>query len=282
VPTAPVLDKNTGQSIGGAYTYSDVIGSTKQSFAYRVMAINVVGDTWNYADPAINEIVSGGFPTVTTTSDPSNVASWVAAPAAPVMQSAILQVGPQVTVTWMDNATNEDSFVIERSLNGGAFSQIGTAPARNNTGTATFVDTSVTATSTQNIYAYRVAAVNAAGVTYSGNTASVVVPVMPAAPSNFTAANGPNGGGNSRSIILSWMNNAVAGTLTGFTIQRATNASFTGNSVNTVTVSATTTTLTQTGLSRNTAYYYRIRANNGTIIFSGWVNATPFPIITNP
>jgi FtsP/CotA-like multicopper oxidase with cupredoxin domain len=32
---------------------------------FRVSALNVVGDAWNYADPAINEIVSGGFPTVT-------------------------------------------------------------------------------------------------------------------------------------------------------------------------------------------------------------------------
>jgi hypothetical protein len=35
---------------------------------YRVVAQNTVGDTWNYADPGTNEIVSGGFPTVTATS----------------------------------------------------------------------------------------------------------------------------------------------------------------------------------------------------------------------
>lgn len=34
---------------------------------YRVVAQNTVGDTWNYADPNVNEIVSGGFPTVTAT-----------------------------------------------------------------------------------------------------------------------------------------------------------------------------------------------------------------------
>jgi FtsP/CotA-like multicopper oxidase with cupredoxin domain len=35
---------------------------------YRVVALNTVGDTWNYADPNINEIVSGGFPTYTVKS----------------------------------------------------------------------------------------------------------------------------------------------------------------------------------------------------------------------
>jgi FtsP/CotA-like multicopper oxidase with cupredoxin domain len=34
---------------------------------YRVVAQNTVGDTWDYADPNVNEIVSGGFPTVTAT-----------------------------------------------------------------------------------------------------------------------------------------------------------------------------------------------------------------------
>ncbi len=69
--------------------------------------------------------------------------------------------------------------------------------------------------------------------------------------------------------------------MTGFTIQRATNTTFTSG-VNTANVAANLTTLTQTGLSRNTNYYYRIRANNGTLVFSAWVNATPFPILTNP
>ena len=32
---------------------------------YRVVAENTVGDTWNYADANLNEILLGGFPTVT-------------------------------------------------------------------------------------------------------------------------------------------------------------------------------------------------------------------------
>jgi len=53
-------------------TTGEVLSFLDPSFVagdqYRVVAQNTVGDTWNYADPNINEIVSGGFPTVTATS----------------------------------------------------------------------------------------------------------------------------------------------------------------------------------------------------------------------
>ena len=80
-------------------------------------------------------------------------------------------------------------------------------------------------------------------------------------------------------MILTWSDNSS--NETGFTIQRATNALFT-QGLTTANVGANVTTLTQTGLTPNTQYWFRIRANNGTIIFTGWVNATPFPITTNP
>ena len=105
------------------------------------------------------------------------------------------------------------------------------------------------------------------------------MPAIPTAPSGFTAVNGPNGNGNSRSVILNWAD--TSSNETGFTIQRATNAAFTAG-LNTANVAANIITLTQTGLSRNTTYYYRIRANNGPVVSSGWVEATPLPITTNP
>jgi phosphodiesterase/alkaline phosphatase D-like protein len=98
------------------------------------------------------------------------------------------------------------------------------------------------------------------------------------APSSLTLVNGPNKN-KLRSVILTWADNS--NNETGFTIQRATNSLFT-QGLTTVTVGANVTTLTQTSLSPNTQYWFRIRANNGTIIFTFWVNATPFPILTNP
>jgi phosphodiesterase/alkaline phosphatase D-like protein len=78
---------------------------------------------------------------------------------------------------------------------------------------------------------------------------------------------------------LNWIDNS--NNETGFTIQRATNALFT-QGLTTVTVPANTTTLNVTGLAKNTQYWFRIRANNGTFVFTTWMNATPFPILTNP
>ncbi len=258
----------------GVRTYTDATFRWNTTvYSYRVVAQNTVGDTWNYADPAINGIVSGGFPTVTAQSASASVAVIQA----PSNLTAVLAAGPQVNLSWTDNATNESGFIVQRSNDGGVtFVQIAVAPARNNTGSVSFVDASIQPGMT---YVYRVAATSAVGQSAYSNTAQVVVPSVPVAPSNFIAVNGPNGNGNNRTVILTWTDNS--NNETGFTIQRATNAQFTSG-LNTVTVAANTTALTQTGLSRNTSYYYRIRANNGTIIFSAWVNATPFPITTNP
>ena len=57
--------------------------------------------------------------------------------------------------------------------------------------------------------------------------------------------------------------------------------SFTGNSVTTVGRREHDDAVV-TGLNRNTTYYFRIRVNNGTFVFTAYVNATPFPITTNP
>jgi hypothetical protein len=217
--------------------------------------------------------------TVQSISDPLIVGN---PPTAPTALTATLQAGPQISLTWMDNATNESGFVVERSITSNGvtspFVQIGTPPARNNTGTVTFVDKALALSGTNDTYTYRVAAVNLAGNSAYATT-TTIVPGSPVTPSNLKVVAGASSG-NSRSVILTWTDNSTIET--GFTIQRATNSGFTGNSVTSVTVAANATTYTWTGLSRNTPYYFRIRANNGTIIFSGWVNAAQFPFTTLP
>jgi len=128
-------------------------------------------------------------------------------------------------------------------------------------------------------YLYRVATETALGLSAYSNTASMTIPAQPAAPSDLTAANGPNGNGNSRTVNLAWTDNSD--NETGFTIQRSTNAGFTSG-VATTFVATDLQTATLTGLSRNTSYYIRIRAANGTIVSSAWVAASPSPILTNP
>ena len=248
-------------NIHGARSYIDATYQRDGVYQYRVSAKNTVG-------------YGGAFPslTVQSVSTPLVVGS---PPVAPTNLVATLQAGPQVLLTWLDNSTNESWFVIERSANGGAFTQIATVVHNNTTNSMSYTDVTIVA---GNTYTYRVTAINAAGSS-TPITASVAVPRRPALPSNLTATNGPNGTGNNRTVVLNWLDNS--NNETGFTIQQATNSTFT-RGLTTRTAPANTQTLTLTGLSRNTAYYFRIRADNGTIIFSAWVNATPFPITTNP
>jgi hypothetical protein len=205
----------------------------------------------------------------------------VVPPAAPTSLTRTLLAGPQIRLTWTDNAVNETDFLVQRSTDGGITWSPGvTVPAFTGTGTVTFTDTTVTTSPSDVTYSYKVAARNPGGTVFSTNPASVsvLVPALPAAPSNLFVVNGPNAN-KRRTVILTWIDNST--NETGFTIQRATNALFT-QGLTTATVGANVTTLTQTGLTPNTQYWYRIRANNGTIIVTAWVNATPFPITTNP
>ena len=54
--------------------------------------------------------------------------------AAPTGLTATLQSGPQVGLTWTDNATNETGFVVERAVGAGAFSTLATVGPRTNYG----------------------------------------------------------------------------------------------------------------------------------------------------
>jgi hypothetical protein len=239
--------------------------NSNTAYLYRAVAQNTAG-------------YGGEFMSLTTQSVSNPPLVVGTSPGAPTSLAATLQAGPQVSLTFTDTALNETGFAIQRSTTGvgGPFVQIATLPARNNTGSVTYVDTTIQPGTT---YTYRVAAMNVAG-TSTSNTVNVVVPAVPAAPSGFNAANVlPNPAGNNRTVRLTWTDNS--NNETGFTIQRATNAGFT-TGLNTANVAANSITLTQTGLSRNTNYYYRIRANNGTIISSAWVSAAPSPITTNP
>jgi predicted phage tail protein len=127
-----------------------------------------------------------------------------------------------------------------------------------------------------NTYVYQVTAVNAAGPSAPTNTVSVTVPAIPAAPTSFRVSV-VKAGGNNYTATLTWLDNAT--NETGFTIQRATNATFT-TGLASFNAAANVMTLTQT-VTRRTTYYYRIRANNagGSSV---WVNALPFPIRTGP
>ena len=242
---------------GGTRTITDTSYKQKAVYQYRVVAQNTIG----YAAPymsisaqSVSEPVIVGLPP----EDPSKL-------------TAVVQAGPNVLLQWRDNAANEKSFIIERSVNAGAFAALMTVAPRNGTGNVTYTDTSVTAGYS---YSYRVAAANIAGTSGYSNTATVTL-FIPAAPTNLRATAVPRGAQNAR-IILMWTDNA--NNETGFTIQRATNAAFTANLV-TSTVRANVTSFTTGNVFRKTQYYLRVQAGN-LAGQSAWVNVAPFPITT--
>ncbi|HNN12341.1 MAG TPA: multicopper oxidase domain-containing protein, partial [Anaerolineales bacterium] len=225
----------------GTVNYVDTTVTRGNTFTYRVAATNAMGS-----------------------SDFSNTAQVVItpAPATPTNLTAALQAGPQVALSWTDNATSETGFAIERAANGGAFTRIATAPARTNTGAVNYTDTTATA---GNTYTYRVAAVDAIGASAYSNTADVIIPTLPAAPSNLTAAAqaGPQ-------ASLSWTDNA--NNETGFIIQRSTNG---GAFTQIATPAADVTSFIDTTVATGNTYTYRVAAANaaGNSAFSNTAQA---------
>ena len=189
--------------------------------------------------------------TAKSVSDPLPIGT---APAAPTALTATLQAVLRVDLTLTDNAVNEVGFVIQRSTNGGPFTQIATAPARAGTGSVSYIDTTVAPGTT---YTYQVAATNAIAVSNFA-TATVVVPPVPAAPTILTAKSAASGSGEK--MTVTW--GSVPGA-TGYTIQWSTTAAFT-TIAGFGTVASTATTYTTGQLTRRT-YYVRAIANNNLV-----------------
>jgi hypothetical protein len=273
----------TGTPVG----FADTTVASNTAYWYRVFALgNTVGDTDVYPG-------SLGFPTMSADSVSSKLPVVVGTPATGVpadptlLQTPVVQAGPQVRLTWRDNAPSatkpnpETGFAVQRctvvppATTCSDFAQIALPGPRNGTGNVTYTDTTVTA---GNTYFYRVFAVNAAGPSvFPTNQASAIVPAIPAVPDSFTVSV-VKASGNNYTATLNWA--TVTNPPNGFTIQRATNSTFT-TGLNTVNPAAGARSLTQT-VTKNTTYYYRIRANNNISGSSAWKNALPFPIRTGP
>jgi hypothetical protein len=247
--------------LGNTTTYTDTVGSTM--YFYRLFASNVVGDTAVYAGSP------NGFPTKTANSGYSNVlgVNLPPPPAAPSNLTATILSSTSIRLNWTDNANNETGFRIEISTNGGTSYSLLTNVGAN---IVTYTNSALTTGTT---YTYRVQAFNAGGS--SAFSARVTVTLSsPLAPSGFTAT-AARANGNNDTVTLRWTDNS--NNEASFTIQRATNSTFTAGLTN-FTSAANTTTLVQT-VGRALTYYYRIQAIN-PVGSSAQVNATTFPVVT--
>lgn len=228
-------------------SYEDMSVVAGNSYDYRVAAVNA-GGTSTYAGP-VNVTIPGPQ-----------------APAAPEGLEANFEDTPLIHLQWTSNSTDETGFVIQRATDGVTFSDLATVGA----GLTTYDDLAVAGGVT---YTYQVAAVNANGTSVFAVSNSVLVPAdatPPAAPSNLAASNIAQ-----TTLTLTWSDNS--NNESGFVLQRATNSSFTSGLV-TVPLGADVTTYNDTGLRRNTRYYYRIQAVN---LFNEGLGPFPWSPVLN-
>ncbi|MDI6793562.1 MAG: fibronectin type III domain-containing protein [bacterium] len=174
-----------------------------------------------------------------------------------------------IDLAWQDNSVNEDEFRIYRgnSADTSTFSQVAT----NNTNDTTYTDTGLTA---KTRYYYYISGYNELGKSAGSNTAdTTTLDTQPAFPTNLSAT--PVNCSDTM-VNLTWKDNSgdTWGQETGFVIQRDTEAAFTAPPDKVDTVGTNVTSYTDTGLTRNTTYYYRIRSFSTTFGSRGWAPDT--------
>jgi FtsP/CotA-like multicopper oxidase with cupredoxin domain len=246
---APLNVPNVHQS----RTVTDPTSNPTTPYLYRVAALNTVG-------------YGSGFPTMTVRSTSDLLP--VNQPTAPTTLTATVQAGPKVSLSWRDNATNESGFVVERSTNGGTFTQVATPAARTGTGTVTMVDNSVTL---GNSYDYRVTAVNVAGASAPTNiaTAAVLVPGQPVVNTGTAVRSG-----SSERVTVTW---GDVSNETSYVVQWSTSSTFATVNGQSAALPANTVTYTTGNIARQ-AWYFRVRAANVV----GTADSAPFPVPAAP
>lgn len=177
---------------------------------------------------------------------------------APSNQSATAVSDTRINLSWIDNASNEVGFKLERKTGiGGTYVQIATV-AKNVT---SFTDS----TGSEGVtYYYRIKAYHAyAASAYSNDAFATTFPV---APSGFAAASV-----SAASINLTWTDNSAVEK--GFKVERSTDAvSYTQIAI----TAANITSYDDAGLAPFTTYYYRVRAFQtfGNSLYSSVSQAT--------
>ena len=156
----------------GPRTYED---RTRDTWYYQVYAINVVGDTWDYSNPAFNEIPpGGGWPTLTLDSRvPGDVPTPVviAAPSNLTGTAAVLnRKSARITLNWTDNSNNETGFLVQRAYNPTFTSGVVNATVGANVTTLTQTVSRAT------IFYYRVHAFNDTTQSEWSNTFTITTP----------------------------------------------------------------------------------------------------------
>jgi len=181
-------------------------------------------------------------------------------PAAPTGLTATAN-GTTINLGWTDNAGDETSYIVQRSLSATTnFVTIATLTANSIAYANTGLPNSTT-------YYYRVQAANTSAVSGWSNTANATTvalppPVIPAAPTSLTAVSA-----GCNQVNLKWADNA--NNETAFEVSRA--SSLNGTYIIIATLAANSISYTDNGLRTGRRYYYRVRSKN-TAGVSAWSN----------
>jgi len=193
-----------------------------------------------------------------------------AAPAAPGSGTT-----SNILLSWVDNASNETSFEIQRATNAGFTAGLTTLTAAANA--VSFNNTALPLNAT---YYYRVRALAAGGAqsAWSNVAGPATTPQRAGLAPTGVGVTASAAGTIPVSITVRWTNPAQAAGInpTGITIQRATDAAFTANVTSFAAASATATSYVDSSVSASTRYYYRLATVNiaGNGPWSGSVNTT--------
>lgn len=167
----------TGGTTGEVLSLEDGNFRINRSFEYRVVAVNTVGDTWDYADPNLNGLTPGqpAFPTVSLKAASASIIV-PPAPAKPTnLTGTAARAGnnERVTLTWTDNSEWEQGFQVQRSTDPQFLTGVATVNVGPAAGTGTLV-TYTTGNISRVVWYFRVQAYNVTGG--SGYTDPILVP----------------------------------------------------------------------------------------------------------
>ncbi|MDB6121455.1 MAG: Fibronectin type domain protein [Pedosphaera sp.] len=226
---------------GGPYTDIATLAANATTYSNTGLAANT---TYYYVVRAIS---ANG---VSPNSNQGSATTLQVAPAAPSGLAATAASSTQINLTWVDNSSIENNFIVARSsTSGGPYTDIATLGA-NVTANS---DTGLSASTT---YYYVVRASNAAGSSANSAQASATtLTPVPAAPSSLTAT-----AIKATRIDLAWTDNS--NNENNFIVARSATAG--GPYTDIATLAANTTGYIDNGLTASTAYYYVVRASNAT------------------
>ncbi|MFW5951180.1 MAG: fibronectin type III domain-containing protein, partial [Gemmatimonadota bacterium] len=241
---------------GGTFTVRATLGENTTTFTDNDMSVD---DQYTYRVEACNDAGCSGF---------SNEASVVTEPVAASGLAVTVIAAGQIDLSWTDESDTEDVFRIERSTDGGAFTVLDSVP----TDSTAFLDLT-TVEDTE--YTYRIQACNTTGCSAYSAQAAATTPPSAASGLAATAV-------SDTEIDLAWTDNSD--TETEFLVQRQFGTSGGYSTIDTLAAGATS--YTDSDLTAETTYEYRIVACNASGCADPSTSATattqPIPVPSAP